>query len=471
MIASIVIPSRARLDQLEPARRALAEGRYETAFALLEHAVDRADAEGIRALYQLHLAAADALYGHAGLDRGLHALRQAAASDPGVVRRPLYRALHWEFRALQGAPAHEVRRGVAEIAHDEAVASYHAASALWIAGASRTARKRLIALQSGALPAYLRSRASLLRGHVLAADGDLQEAAEAFETAFATATELERPAIGVPWASVLLDLHAYEPVRTLIEGLDLDRLDPIDLGWAFELLGRAELELGNPGRALERFDAAEATEPHGERRFAIAQARAYALVRIGRHADAAERLADAIDDAPVEERAYALHERAIALLEADVLDQAEATLEEVLLDPDYPHHAEATSDLAETRLRRGDLPGARDIAGRALELGASASACLTLGTVAYEYFDLDEAIVWLERAVSATDPGDPNWVAAHQLLADVHAQRGPSAADLLLLHARQALEHTEVGSEWAGPLQGHVDRARRWLGGADRWLN
>jgi hypothetical protein len=91
--------------------------------------------------------------------------------------------------------------------------------------------------------------------------------------------------------------------------------------------------------------------------------------------------------------------------------------------------------------------------------------------VAFEYFDLDEAIVWLERAVSATQPGDPTWLAAHQLLADVHAQRGPAAAEQVLLHARQALAHVEPGSEWIGPLEGHVEQARRWLGGAERWLN
>ena len=438
---------------------------------MLEHAAHGAEGAAARGRYRLHLAAADALYGRAGLDRGLQALRQAVASDPSVVRRPLYRALHWEFRALQGARAHEVRSGVARIGDDDPVAAYHAASALWLAGAGRSARTRLAALRPAMLPAYLRWRLASLRGHVLAEAGAFEEAADAFELAHGMATPLERDPVAVHWAAALLELGRFERAHDLLERLDRSRLEEDDRGWALELLGRADLELGNPGRALERFDAAEDHVPRGERRFSLHQARAQTLARMGRHAEAAACLGGAIGDAPVEDRTFALHEHAVALLEADQLDAAESVFQEVMVDPDYPHHAEATADLAEIRLRKGDLPAARETATQALELGAVGAACLTLGTVAYEYFDLDEAIVWLERTVSATTAGDPTWVAAHQLLADVHAQRGPEAAELLLLHARQALDHTEPGSEWIGPLQGHVDRARRWLGDADRWLN
>ena len=461
-----------RLEQLEPARRALAEGRYEAAFALLEHAADGAPAGAVRALYHLHLAAADALYGHDGLDRGLRALRAAAAADPASVRRPLYRALHWEFRALQGAGAGEVRRGVRRLGEEgDGVAAYHAASALWIAGAGRSARKALDAIDPQRLPTYLRWRWWSILGHARADVGEYDAAAEAFETAAAGAAPSERAPIHVSWAAALLDLGRADAVLDLLEPVEASELTPADAAWADELAGRAELELGNPRRALVRFDAADAAHPTGPRRFALAQARAQALSRLGRFAEAAERLADALPDAPEEELAFAVHERAIALLEGDALDAAEREFEELLLDPDYPHRSEATADLAEVRLRRGDLPGARETAGRALEAGAVGPACLILGTVAFEYFDLDEAIVWLERAVSATQPGDPTWLAAHQLLADVHAQRGPAAAEQVLLHARQALAHVEPGSEWVGPLESHVDQARRWLGGAERWLN
>jgi len=53
----------------------------------------------------------------------------------------------------------------------------------------------------------------------------------------------------------------------------------------------------------------------------------------------------------------------------------------------------------------------------------------------------------------------------------VYAQRGPSSAENLLIHARKALSWTEGGSEWAGPLEAQVELARSWLGGHERWLN
>ncbi len=466
-----MVPRDARLPQLEPARRALAEGRYEAAFALLEEAARHPRDRTAGALGRLHLAATDALYGEAGLDRGLRALREAAAQDPSAVRWPLYRALHWEFRALQGAPSHEVRRGVAGVTANDPVAAYHAASALWRAGAARSARRALRALEPEALPTYLRWRHASLLGHAHADSGDWQDAAVAYAAAREGATLLERDTVRVHLAGALLETGRPEEARLLLAALDADAVAPDDLAWARHLEGRAELELGNPGRALACLEDALRRSEDGAFRFSVVQTVAAVLGRLGRPTEAAERLREVLPDAPDGERAYALHERAVALLEADLAEEAQASLEELLLDPDYPHRGDATADLAEARLRLGDLAGAREIATRALELGAAGPACLTLGTVAFEYYDLDEAIVWLERAVSASPPGDPTWVAAQQLLADVFAQRGPSEAERLLSHARQALAWTEAGSEWAGPLEGHVEQALRWLGGHERWLN
>jgi tetratricopeptide (TPR) repeat protein len=466
-----VVPRRARLPQLEPARRALAEGRYEAAVALLESAARRPQDRTTRALYHLHLAAADALYGADGLDRGLRALREAAAADPSAVRWPLYRALHWEFRALQGASPHEVRRGVSGVGPDDPVAAYHGASALWLAGAARSARRALQAIDDDTVPAYLHWRRAALLGHAHADSGDWQAAAGAFAAAYDGASDGERPGLRLQLAGALLELGRAEEARTLLLDLVPDDLPDGDRAWALQLEGRALLELGNPGLALERLADAERWAEDALGRFETVQIVAQALQRLGRHAEAAERLAEVLGDAPEADRAYALHERAVALLEADLAEEAEGVLEELLLDPDYPHRGDATADLAEARLRRGDLAGAQETASRALELGAVGPACLTLGTVAFEYFDLDEAVVWLERAVSATTPGDPAWVAAQQLLADVFAQQGPASAERLLSSARQALAWTEPGSEWSGPLEEHVAQARRWLGGHERWLN
>ena len=459
------------IPKLETARRALAEGRYETAFELLEDAARRPRDRAQRALFQLHLAAADALYGVDGLDQGLQALREAAASEPAVVGWPLYRALHWEFRALQGATPGEVRRGVTGVGTAEPVAAYHAASALWLAGAGRSARRALAAIDRAHLPAYLAWRHAALSGHAHAEAAAWADAATAFAVAEAGATPSERPGLRAHRAGALLEDGRADEAAALLTGVDRQDLAPSECAWVRQLQGRADLELGNPERALVHLVEAERDASDGAARYAAVQLAARALARLGRHREAAERLGSVLSGAPESERPYALHERAVALLEADVAEEAEAVLQELLLDPDYPHRGEATADLAEARLRRGDLAGARETAVRALDLGATGPACLTLGTVAFEYYELDEAVSWLEQAASASVTGDPAWVAAQQLLADVFVQRGPAAAERLLSHARQALAYTEPGSEWIGPLEAHVAQARAWLGGHERWLN
>lgn len=140
-------------------------------------------------------------------------------------------------------------------------------------------------------------------------------------------------------------------------------------------------------------------------------------------------------------------------------------------DPSYPHRGDALADLADVRLRYGDLEGAQHAAEQALELGATAAACLTLGNIAYEYYNLEEAVSWFEQAVSSSQPGDPYWVSAHQMLADVYAQMGEAHAAKVLMHAKAALEYTEPSSEWHLPLTQYVEEARAALGGHDRLLN
>jgi tetratricopeptide (TPR) repeat protein len=141
-------------------------------------------------------------------------------------------------------------------------------------------------------------------------------------------------------------------------------------------------------------------------------------------------------------------------MESDAFDEAVPLLEEVLSDPRYPHQGEALADLADVRLRAGDFEQAQSDAERALDLGAVAPACLVLGALAFEYYHLDEAVRWYEQALAASQVGDPVWVAAHQMLADVHAQRGDGAADRVLRHALAALEHTDGGQRVAAAARG-----------------
>ncbi|MFA7461213.1 MAG: hypothetical protein WCY60_09465, partial [Trueperaceae bacterium] len=162
---------------------------------------------------------------------------------------------------------------------------------------------------------------------------------------------------------------------------------------------------------------------------------------------------------------------AFAMIESDRLEQAEHLLSEVVTDPSYSYRGEALADLADVYLRRGDLDGAANLAQQALELGATAPACITLGSVAFEYFRLEEATSWYEQAASASQPGDPFWVAAQQMLADVYSQMGHEYAPRLLQHAKAALDYTEPGSEWYIPLKQYVDDAKLRLGGFERVLN
>lgn len=459
------------LPHLGPFRAALAEGRYDVAFALLEDAAQHLDDPKQRAFYHLHLAAADALYGPGGVDHGLLALRAAVREDADAIHDPLYRAIHWEFRALQGASASIVRKGVAAIGRDDPMAAFHAASALWWAGASRSAKRRLLQLHDEDLPTYLRWRRWSLLGHAHADAGDAEAAAEAFSMAVQGATEAERPIVQLHLAGALLESGRTEEARRLLGERPSEALAPHDQAWWFDVSGRVELDLDNPQRALESLDEARRRLDDPARRVDVDIERAHALTALGRAREAAELLGRLARDVPDDERSHLLHECAVAWIDADEPEAAFDVLSEVLLDPDYAYRAEATADLADVQIRRGELAAARTLAFRALDDGATAPACLALGTIAYEYFDLEDATTWLERAITATQPGDGTWLSAQSLIADVFAQRGSVFAERLLQHARAALDHAPPGSEWVPALEAHVARAKQWLFGQERWLN
>ncbi|MEJ2668688.1 MAG: hypothetical protein P8Z81_16610 [Deinococcales bacterium] len=449
---------RSRVVDLEQARRALAQGQYDVAFAILENAARGGFARGAQAQYWLHLAAVYALYAEDGVENGMPALRSAVTADPSLAEDPLYRALYWEFAAYHGGTVGDVKRGIRQVpARAEPVAGYHAASALLAAGAPKSAAKRLSLIRAEELPTYLVWRRwSLL--------------ARAVEHAPAAERDAERLSL----AGALLEVG--DPPATLAElaHIDEDGLRAEERAVLRYLSGRAHLESGNPNQALVLLREAHALEgeAHGSGAgFQTALATAQALVALGRFSEANEAFAAALAVAPAEDRPYVQHEAAYALIEAEALGEAEGMLSEVVSDPTYPHRAEALADLADTRLKSGEFDGAEVLARQALEMGATATACLCLGNIAYEYFRLDEAISWFEQAVSASQPGDPVWVSAQQLLADAYAWSGEAMAERVLTHARLALEHTDPASEWYLPLRRHLATAKRLLGGHDRLLN
>lgn len=461
----------ARLSELEPAHRALAEGRYDVAFELLENAARRPWGRSTQAVYWLHLAAVYALYGSDGLDNGSFALRKALSVDAKAVQHPLYQALYWEFAAYRGDPAVDIKRGVRPIpAQNDPVASYHAASALCTAGALKTACRYLSELDHDALPLYLVWRRWSLLGQAQERLGHYRPAADSFRAAIEGSSGNERAAEQLSLANCLLELNQPNEARSLLAAVEQHLLVQDELAFMRYLEGRCDLELDNPNRALTLFREAQALE--GEREtFNLVYALGQCLVALGRFEEAAAVLVRAVESAPVELRPFAQHEYAYALIESERFDEAEDQLGEVLADPSYPHRAEAFADLADVLVKRGDFDRARRVAEQAIDMGATAPACLTLGSIAYEYFRLDEAIGWYEKAVSASLIGSPTWINAQQLLADVYAQLGPEAAEQLLLHSRAALEHTGAHSDWYLPLRMYLSRANQWLGGHDRLLN
>lgn len=472
--------ARSSLRELVPVHRALAQGRYETAFALLENAAVRQRTRQARAQYRLYLAAVYALYGETGVENGLLALAEARQIDPEVEGQDLYRALWWEFAALQGEGVTSVRRGVSELrATGDAVARYHAASALFTAGAHRHAVAFLDSLPEAELPAYLEWRRYSLAGLAHEQLGQFAEAAANFERSAEMSSGPDQQAERLALAGCLLELQRWdEAIATLaaIDDAQLEHRD--DLVHKRYLAARVETERGNPNRALELLREArgllDSLGPHevaAEEGYWLLLSEGQVLGSVGRADEAVERFEEAVRVAPPDQLGHVLHELALALIETGDLEEAQEQLELLLVEADYPYRAEALADLADVHLRLGALPEAEATALEALELGATSTASLCLGQVAQEYYRLEEAVTWFERAAAATSPGDPLWVLTQQLLADVFAQLGPSHAERLQQHAAAALEYTDPGNEWYLPLRAYLETARAQLGGQRRIVN
>lgn len=473
---------RHRVSELESAHRALAEGRYEAALAVLQNALQsaarRPAGRASQGQYWLQLAALYALYGEDGLENGQPALRSAIAAEPTLAASHLYQALFWEFAAYKGGSVGDVKRGLKDLPDDaDPVAAYHAASALFAVDAPKSSARRLAGIPEGALPTHLDWRRWSLLGQCREAMSEWEDAAAAFARAVVLAPEAERGPERLSHAGALIELGATDEALAVLAEVDEAPLHEDELAVHRYLLGRAHLELGNPNQALALLTEAAActvdADGPGRREadYSVVFATAQALAALGRQQEAMLAFERALAASPVEHRAYTQHEAAYAAIECDRLAQAEELLTDVVSDPSYPHRADALADLADVKLRGGEYEQAQTVAEQALELGATAPACLTLGSVAFEYFALDEAASWFEQVVSASHPGDPLWTSAHQMLADVYAQKGDEYVSRVLIHAKAALDFTPPGSEWYLPLARLVEGAKTRLGGFDRPLN
>lgn len=458
---------------VEPAHRALAQGRYEVAFALLESAARRQRDLADQARLRLYLAAAYALYGHDGLEGGLRCLRDAVMLEPRIAEDPLYRALYWELGAYRGDAKADVRRGALAAARsDDGVASYHAASALLIVGANKRAKMILERLSDEVLPDYLQWRRWSLLGQAREQLGEFEAAAEAYQQAVEKSRGLDQQGERLNLAACWVEAgKAHEALEVLAE-VKSDELDELEQATHAYLEGRAHALLANPNEALQRFLRARVLEDAaGEPSFGLRLALAQLYATLGKRERALESYHEALALAPKAQRSLALHEYAFALFENEQLLEARETLLEVVEDERYAYRADVYADLAELEFRLGNFEAADDLARRALDLGAVAAACLCLGTLALEYCRFDEAIGWFEQAASASREGDTDWLAAQELLADTLVQAGLKQPARVLHHAEAALRYLADSDEWTVTLRDYVARAKAALGGRDRLLN
>ncbi len=456
-----------------PAHRALAEGRFETALTLLEGATRRQRRRSSQAQIKLYLAATYALRGPGGSKWGAQTLREAAEVDSDVTQLALYRALYWEFAAYRGDAAADVRKGALAAARfGDPFAVYHAASALFAIRAYRRAARLLKKLEPLDLPDYLRWRYWSLLGKSCSASDRLDEAADAFRCAVSLAVGEEKHHERLHLTGTLLELHRPEEALRTLSKIDVNELEPGERLLRVYFEGRAQLLLGNPNLALEHLQQASALEDAaGQPSYTSKLALAQCYGALGRFPQAISSYRQAAELAPKKQRAWTLHEYALLLTEAERLPSARDLLFETLRAEGYAYRAEVYADLAEVEYKLANLSNAAEHALRALDLGAVGSACLTLGSIAYEYYHLDDAVGWFEKAVAACREGETDWLHAQQMLADIFVQQGFARPERVVFHAELALKYLQEGDEWALILHGYVKQARELLGGHSRRFN
>lgn len=468
-------------ETISEAHAWLDAGDTARAVALLEHTLGRRQSAADRRLLLVELAAACLLEGDGSLDLALSAL-DALAAQPGRSSA-LELALFEEAALLTRTAAAPERASVqAAFSAGDPRAHFHIASALLLADEFAAATVHLAAARSaGSLPDWLRWRCWSLTGVAFEQIGDFGEAASAIRQALELAPagehrELERLALadclletGDPAGALAELAHADQQFLTRTEDL-------VCLQW---LHGRAEEQLGNPGLAIQRYRRARdllvagGSVPPGSPFdfYSLLSAEAQLLADRGAWEEAVALYQVALADADPEQASFTRHELAVVLIEAGQGVAAAEQLRLVAADDEYGWRAEALAELADLVFRDGDNAEAERLARKALELKPVPAAFLCMGSLALDYFRLDEAVSWFERAAEAASSGDPAWVAAQQLLADTFAQMGPENAERLYRHAQLALRYTDRRNDWYLPLRGHAELAVRVLAGQRRLVN
>ncbi|WP_019011833.1 hypothetical protein [Deinococcus aquatilis] len=452
---------------------ALAGGDYDTAFNVLDSAMREAKKHE-RARIALYVASVHALYGDTSTNEVALALREARTLDPALTTDPLYAALMAELDArLREGEATPPPAAVREAA--DPLARFHAMCALALAEKPQEALD--IHLPSTELPEHLRWRLRSWQADSQEQLGHTGDAIHLYGEAAHLTGGLNRAIMLQEQSALMLTVGqtaeataALDQARALYTGQEPD--EGLNLATWYYLRAQAMLNLEQPEAAHEAIkEAARLEREHGDPSYGVALVRGQILTQLGLQEQAIAAFEEALKLATEADRPYANHELGVALLDLDRPVDARERLEAVLQDPEYPYLPEVLADMAECDYRLGRLQEAQQTAEQALAQGAVIPASLVLGSVALDYYHLDDALEHYERVVREAAPDSRDWITGHQMAADVMAQQGflnPAAA---YAHAQQALAHTPESDDWHVTLRDHLRKAEALMGSGGRTLN
>ncbi|AWN22995.1 hypothetical protein DKM44_06925 [Deinococcus irradiatisoli] len=459
----------------QQACQALASDDYDAAYQILEAAYHEAP-RPVRARLSLYLVSLSSLYGESGSEDMRRGLTEARTLDPSLRTDPLYLALSAELDARTRGPDAQPPREEARHALD-ALPRYHAACALNLSGQPEQALT--VAPPAPELPAHLRWRLRSVQADAEEQLGHSEDAVALYGEAAHLAQGVNKAVMWQEQSALMLQQGRLEEAAAALEQArplyrrPLPEEDTLHLASWHYLQAQVEMHKDDLDAALQSIqEAARLEAAQGDPSYGVALVWGQILTSRGQAEEALTLFEQALERAEEEERPYVLHELGVALLDLDRPVDAREKLEAVLGASEYPFAAEVLADVAECDYRLGRLQEAQYEAEQALAQGATVPASLVLGSVAMDYYHLDEALEHYQRVTREAAPGSRDWVTGHQMAADVMAQQGfpdPAAA---YAHAQQALEHTEASDDWFGTLQDHLGKAGALMSaGRGRTLN
>ncbi len=459
----------------QQACQALASDDYDAAYQILEAAYQEA-ARPVRARLSLYLVSLSSLYGDTGSEDMRRGLTEARTLDPSLRADPLYLALSAELDARTRGPDAQPPREEARHALD-ALTRYHASCALNLSGQPDQALQ--VAPPSPELPVHLRWRLRSFQADAEEQLGHTDDALALYGEAAHLAQGVNKAVMWQEQAALLLQQGRIEETgAALAQARPLYRRplpeeDSLHLASWHYLQAQVEMHKDDLDAALASIQEAATLEAsQGDPSYGVALVWGQILTSRGQAEEALPLFEQALTRAEDEDRPYALHELGVALLDLDRPVDAREKLETVLNVADYPFLAEVLADVAECDYRLGRLQEAQHEAEQALAQGATIPASLVLGSVALDYYHLDDALEHYQRVTREAAPGSRDWITGHQMAADVMAQQGfpdPAAA---YAHAQQALEHTDSSDDWHSTLQDHLGKAQAMMSaGRSRTLN